>query len=246
MKRRQQRSALEVAKRLLLWFERNGRKFVWRSGRLTDWQILVTEILLQKTPSHRVALVLPDLFKAFPEPRDVARAALSDLENLFRPLGLQRIRARSLKALAQIVNSCGSVPTDLDTLQTLPGVGPYVASAFLVVTRNQKFATIDANVVRLIRRVFTRHPNQKTPLSTAEGKIAATLIEASDDARKVNWAMLDYGALVCTPRKPRCWQCDLENLCRYRSKVRDVRQRGFVSIAKSEPSPIAGNKLIGV
>ncbi|MBL0276660.1 MAG: hypothetical protein IPQ24_11315 [Anaeromyxobacter sp.] len=205
-----------IARRLLAWFKRNGRSFPWRRPGFGEWQLLVTETLLQKTPSERVATVLPGLLADVPGPREMALAPSALLQRHLHPLGLHRTRARSLKSLAGVIAARGCrVPSDYDELCALPGVGPYVASAFLVVAHGEQRATVDANVVRVCRRLRSVRPRRSREPSRGESELATQLVRAAGDARTLSWALLDFGALVCRPRGPLCQSCVLAMACRY-------------------------------
>lgn len=211
-----------VAVRLLAWFEENARSFPWRTRHFDDWQLLVTETLLQKTPSERVATVLPALLSDLPGPIEMADAPSELVERHLRPLGLYRVRTRSLKALAREVLKSGEVPSDYDALRRLPGVGAYVASAFLVIARGHQLPTVDANVVRICRRLSSSWPRKAKNLSRRESRMAQQLVRESGDARRLSWALLDFGSLVCRPRAPRCPECVLADLCRYARRKAEV------------------------
>lgn len=205
-----------IARRLLAWFERNGRSFPWRRSGFGKWELLVTETLLQKTPSERVATILPGLLADLPGPQEMASAPSALLQHHLRPLGLHRTRANSLKALAEeIVARGGLVPSSYDELCELPGVGPYVASAFLVVAHGERLATVDANVVRVCRRLTSVRPRRSKEPSRREMDLAKQLVRCAADARTLSWALLDFGALVCRPRGPLCGSCVLARGCRY-------------------------------
>ena len=201
---------------LLSWFERRGRCFPWREPGRPAYEVTVAEILLQRTTAAQVAQVYPAFLRRYPAWTFLARAAPAELEGELRPLGLWRQKARALQRLAQSLEERhGLVPETRWELERLPGIGPYTASAVLAVVYGQAEPLLDANLARLLGRYFGLSPCC-APVSRARLLQALALRLVRDErSLRVSWAALDFGALVCRPRRPLCLACPLRPGCAY-------------------------------
>lgn len=200
-------------RRLLNWFAKNRRNLPWR--RTNDpYKIWVAEIMLQQTA---VATVIPyyERFLArFPTLRDLANAPVDDVLRLWAGLGYYA-RARNLhKAAQEVVERCGGeVPRSLKELMSLPGIGRYTAGAILSIAFNQEVPLLDGNVTRVLCRVFRVTGDPKSPETQKRLWALAEELIPTGKAREFNQAMMELGALVCTPPAPRCDACPLSVLC---------------------------------
>lgn len=213
--RARKRRNRQFQKALLRWHEHNERFFPWREAG-DPWAVMVAEILLQRTQSAQVEPTYRDFMNRYPTSESLAAASLEAVEKALRPLGLRK-RARLLKAIAgQILEKYkGQVPGDYGSLIDLPGVGRYVANAVLCFGFKDEVAIVDSNVLRVLERYFgLRASRSRARDDPAVWGFAATLIPRGK-AREFNLALLDFEALVCTPRDPRCRQCPLGGDCPY-------------------------------
>ncbi len=208
----------EVRKRLVEWFAANARTLPWRSEP-TPYRVWVSEIMLQQT---QVATVLPyfDRFmQTFP---DVATLAAADEQTLMRHwegLGYYR-RARSMHAAAAkiVTDHDGEFPVTFDDVVALPGIGRYTAGAILSISKNQHHPILEGNTVRVFARWIALRGPATAPQST---KLLWLVAEAMLPTAKsklapglLNQAAMELGALVCTPKSPKCKQCPVEKFCR--------------------------------
>lgn len=207
--------AKEIAERLVIWFEVEGRRFPWRARRLEGWKLLLTEMLLQQTQAARVSTFLEGFFDKYPSLETIANEDENQLAAVLAPLGLQNRRASRMRRLAlALLESDGEIPRARSDLLKLPGVGPYVANAYLSVAHGEALPSLDVNMARILERLFG--PRQLVDIRY-DPHLAATsdlVLRAADDPRIVNWAMLDLGALYCTARNPECGRCPLNSCCR--------------------------------
>ena len=202
------------ARRLALeeWFVARRRDFPWRVG-LGAWGTFVAEMLLRRTRAHQVARHLPDVLERYPHPSALAGASVAEVERTLRPLGLYW-RARTLHAAAGIIarDFHGRVPSDFDQLVSLPGVGPYVASATLAAVMKSDVCLIDTNTVRVATRVAGIHrPGDIRRRRDVQDAIAE-LLGGYAPARSW-WAVIDLAATTCTPKSPACPTCPLRPWC---------------------------------
>jgi A/G-specific adenine glycosylase len=191
---------------LLDWWRNNRRDFPWRNDDVTPYQMVVAEMLLWRTRAESVFSIWGDFFAEFPTLEDLAEADEGDIEKVIAPLGLRK-RAEYLKLMAsRIVNDYdGDVPRDKDDLMQMLGVGEYVASAVRTFMFLEDEAVYDANVRRIMFRLFNTDDDD-----VARQK-ASDLIP-SGWGPEWNYALLDLGALVCR-WKPDCKVCPLCSIC---------------------------------
>ena len=201
-----------LRRRLLSWFERNGRSFPWRDPGRAPYEVVVAEILLQRTTAAGVARVYPGFIERYPSWATLAQAPPDGLEKALRPLGLWRRKALALQCLAQSVQEHGGVIAGTRAeLERLRGIGPYTASAVLAIVYGRAEPLLDVNMVRLLGRLLgspggeagTRGPLHAFALRLVRGKRSL----------EINWAVLDFGALVCRARQPHCPECPLRTGC---------------------------------
>jgi A/G-specific adenine glycosylase len=204
-----------IRDRLVTWETTSGRSFMWRSPAITPFSVLVCEILLAKTRAEVAAPVAATLLIRYTSAEELARARVRDLERLLYPLGLHKKRARHLRACARalVERFDGQVPTSIVDLMSLPYVGRYAANAIACVAFGAAVPVIDANVARIYGRVFTLPPPPARLANAHElWRLAAVLLPRRR-AKVFNWALLDLGSGVCTPRSPACDRCPIASCC---------------------------------
>lgn len=193
-------------------FEARDRPFPWRAVEATPYAVLIGEVLLQRTRGEHAVSVYQDFLRRWPTPHGLARARISTIERVIRPLGLIK-RASVLKQLGQALVSAGGVPTAPDQLDRLPGVGPYAAHSVPVFALGEDLPVVDWVIARVLRRYFgldgTRRPNNDRGLWELADQLAAW-----GSARKLWLGTLDFAAAVCKPR-PLCQACPLSLTCRF-------------------------------
>ena len=205
-------------KYLIDWFELNKRDFSWRKPDLTPFQLLIAEIMLQKTGANQVENLFPDFIKKYPDANSVISMKDEELEELLHPLGLFKRRARDIKKTAQqIVENENKIPRTRKELMKLPGVGEYIANAVLCFGFKKPVPIVDANVGRIMNRIFS-FPVKSAPSRDKNLLEKMKEILPEKNARAFNLALLDFAALVCLPRKPRCEECPLSQSCDFFSK----------------------------
>jgi len=204
----------DVRKKLLQWYRTHSPPdYPWRR---TDnpWHALLAEFLLLRTRAEAVEGVYRHIVTYYPEPDDLASLSLEEIADMLYPLGL-RWKAPLLKALAaEIVGRKGRIPEDQESLEQLPGVGPYVAAAFLSLHLGRRALIIDSNTVRFI----CRYTGRTCDGETRRKKWVRDLLDAlapNHGVRTFNYALLDFCREICRPRSPLCMQCPLRENCAF-------------------------------
>jgi A/G-specific adenine glycosylase len=201
------------SKKIVKWYLENRRPLPWRET-TNPYLIWLSEVILQQT---RVVQGLPYYHKftdAFPTVFDLANASEQEVLRLWQGLGYYT-RARNLHKCAKVVAESynGIFPSRSVELQKLPGIGHYTAAAIASLAFNEKVAVIDGNVFRVLSRVF----GIDTPINTPEGlkrftTLANELISEGEPAL-YNQGVMEFGALFCTPKKPKCDDCPFRDSC---------------------------------
>jgi A/G-specific adenine glycosylase len=198
---------------LLKWFAHHGRRFPWRQWRATLYQLVLPELLLQRTQAGTVAAFLPQFLERFPSWAALATATEAELKKYLQPLGLWRRRSASLMGLARaMVVRGGRFPRERVKIEELPGVGQYIANAIMLFTGLSDEPLLDFNMARVLERCFG--PRRLVDIRyDPRLQEVARLVVAGSDAVKLNWAILDLAALVCTRNNPVCTLCPLNAMC---------------------------------
>lgn len=205
-------------RRLLKWGRQNRRRFPWRDER-DPFRILVAELMLQRSRGRTVATVYRALFKRWRTVRSLARANEAAIAAVIRPIGLTS-RAATIRKLAQEVERRGNVPSDVQELMELPGVGRYAASATAAVAFGRQVPTVDGVSARVYRRYFG-HFSGRAPVADEGLWDLVAQVTPRRAVREWNWAVLDLAASVCLPKVPRCLECPLNDAC-VSSRTRNV------------------------
>jgi A/G-specific adenine glycosylase len=206
-----------LRRRLLSWFARNGRSFPWREPGRTPYEVVVAEILLQRTTAAAVPRAYAGFLKRYPSWTALAQSPLKELEDALRPLGLWRQKALAFQRLALSIDMNGGiVPGTRKELERLPGISPYTASAVLAIVYGQAEPLLDVNMARLLDRFLGPPEGIEARPRRALHALALRLVR-SKRALEVNWAALDFGALVCSSRRSLCPECPLRARCQYAS-----------------------------
>ena len=203
--------------KIIRWFDKNKRDYPWRETH-DPFRVLIAEMMLRRTKADQVKQVYDRLFAEYPGIEAMAKARDEELEQILYPLGLKwRTPAFGLVAREVQAKYRCRIPEEREELTTLPGVGEYVAGAVLSIAYGKKEWIVDSNIVRLFKRYF----GIKTSKEGRRDKHVVELAKAyvsGKDPRKANLALLDFAALMCLPRNPRCTQCSLSTTCHYKNK----------------------------
>ena len=200
-------------RRLLQWYGRHGRDLPWRQTR-DPYRILVSEVMLQQTQVDRVLPKYQEWLEKYPTIEALAAARDADVSATWRPLGYN-VRPQRLQAIAResMARYGGELPGDEATLLSFTGIGAYTAGAVLSFAFGRRAAILDTNVARVLFRVFVGRGEPKAHATVRHlWEVSRTLLPM----RRVfdfNQALMDFGATLCTARKPQCPVCPMRSGC---------------------------------
>ena len=206
-----QKRDVQMIASLCDWFNIHKRDLPWRRRR-TGYRALVAEAMLQQTQVSRVVGRFQKFIERFPTVRPLAEADEQDVLAMWQGLGYYR-RAQHLQSAARMIVTQfgGRIPTTVDRLRRLPGVGRYSAAAIASIVYGKPEPMVDGNVRRVLARWEARA--DATGDDWAWDR-AAELIESASAPGTLNESLMELGALICTPRAPRCQQCPVARHCR--------------------------------
>lgn len=210
----QKRKISRLRKDLVRWYQVHGRDLPWRRDAAKEYENICVEVLLQRTRAEVVATIYNSFFRRYPTWNSLAGSELSELEEVLRPLGLWRRRAQSIKSLATYaVEHDGVFPSVESELRGVPAVGQYVGNAILMFQHGQARPLVDVNMARVLER-FVRPRRLADIRHDPWLQAAGQWLVQTGDPREVNWAVLDFAALVCRARQPTCLECPVKARCK--------------------------------
>jgi A/G-specific adenine glycosylase len=219
---------------LLAWFARCARDLPWRRTR-DPYAIWVSEIMLQQTQVKTVIPYWERWMREFPNAAAVTRAHPERLHKMWAGLGYYT-RVRNLQRAAQVIvaEHGGQFPREITALRALPGIGRYTAGAIASIAFDEPRPILDGNVIRVLTRVFGIAADPRTPQVNARlWDLAEQLVSHAHrlatpptPCSHLNQSLMELGALVCTPRSPRCAKCPVRDGCvAFRSGLQDKLPR---------------------
>ncbi|MGX9788412.1 A/G-specific adenine glycosylase [Mycobacterium sp. MMS18-G62] len=207
----------DIVPQLLDWYEREQRDLPWRREGVTPWQILVSEFMLQQTPVARVEPIWLAWVARWPTPSATAAASAADVLRAWGKLGYPRRAKRLHECATVIATEHGDVvPSDVETLLTLPGIGSYTARAVACFAYQQRVPVVDTNVRRVVARAVHGRADAAASSSSRDLDDVEALLPEDPVAPRFSVALMELGATVCTARSPRCGLCPLSS-CAWRS-----------------------------
>ena len=200
--------------RLLTWYRRHGRDLSWRKTN-DPYHILVSEIMLQQTQVDRVLPKYAEWLEKYPSLDALAAAPEKEVTEAWYPLGYN-IRPRRLHTIAReaVARYGGQLPAEEETLLSFKGIGAYTAGAIRSFAFHERAAILDTNVARVLFRVFVGEGEPKSYAMTRHLWAVSETLVPSRHVFDFNQALMDFGAMVCVARNPRCLVCPMAKSCR--------------------------------
>jgi len=229
-----------VSRLLLAWYRGGHRDLPWR--RVSDpYLIWVSEVMLQQTRARAAIPYYQRFIERFPTVAALASAGEEEVLTLWSGLGYYA-RARNLLRAARQVAAAGAFPREYDDIRALPGVGDYTAAAIASMAFQLPYAVVDGNVLRVVARVENDAADIASPRTRERFRAVAQAWLDPRHPGLFNQALMELGATVCLPGKPRCPVCPLSSRCRARESGTVLELP--VKLRKTRPVRIAGALLL--
>ncbi len=198
---------------MLDWSIDHLRDFPWRKTNITNYQIVISEILLQRTKAETVEKIYRKFLKQYPSWKSIASSNLSAIEQALKPIGLYKQRASRLKALAtELRERAGRLPKTREELSKLPLMGQYLINSVLLQIYNEYHPLLDVNMARVLERFF--YPRKLADIRyDKELQALAYNIANHPESKRINWSIIDFAAIVCKARNPSCRNCTVKAEC---------------------------------
>lgn len=238
-------------KSLLGWFELNKRSFPWRKDNISNYELIISEILLQRTKAETVAKYYPVFFNKYPSWQKLSKASIKDLEEILKPLGLYKHRAKRLhKILEEYKTKNGVLPRNTEELHDSNLATLYIAGAYELFILNHRAALLDVNMSRVLSRFFSPQQFKDVRNDKIMQDLAYNVIDIKR-CRDINWAILDFAALVCKSKNPLCTGCKLKSKCKYYNLLKsqnasDEVEESQISITYDAEIPVNPDKPLKV
>ena len=215
---------MDIAHTLITWYERNKRALPWRDTR-EIYFIWLSEIILQQTRVDQGTDYYLKFVSRYPDIYALAGAPEDEVFKLWQGLGYYNRAANMLKTARLIVGKYkGEFPRERARLMELPGIGPYTSAAMASIAFNEAVPAVDGNVFRVIARLFgVKEPVNSTKGTLVVSDLAQELMNKNDPGT-FNQALMEFGALLCTPATPSCDGCPVSSVCyaRLNGKVAEL------------------------
>ncbi|NUS73066.1 MAG: A/G-specific adenine glycosylase [Corynebacteriales bacterium] len=231
---------------LIPWYREHARELPWREPDVSPWAILVSEIMLQQTPVVRVLPAYRRWLELWPTPAALASDSPAEAVRQWDRLGYPR-RALRLHACARKITDehAGSVPSTVEELEKLPGVGAYTARAVAAFAFGKRAAPVDVNVRRVLARALSGYGDAGPATTKADFALMESFLPERD-APLFAAAVMELGATVCTSQKPRCAECPIVSGCEWHrlgrpSYISSRRRQGYEGTDRQ-----ARGRLLGV
>jgi len=201
--------------RIKVWFFENGRSFIWRE-RTDPFTVTVSEVFLKKTRAENAEQQLLLFFKDFHSFEEIAASNKRKLSSYFKKLGLLDRGQGLLKLARQIsIDFEGNIPDAISNLKRIYFIGDYSANAILCFSFGKRVPIVDVNVIRIFKRFFGIEVPGKSPHKDRKIWEFAKKMLPVKNIKEYNWGLLDFGAIVCSERNPKCQACPLKRRCLY-------------------------------
>jgi A/G-specific adenine glycosylase len=210
------KEAHAIRKALHSWYRKHHRRMPWRETR-DPYCVWLSEVMLQQTQVKTVIPYFNRFVAAYPDIASLAQADPQAVLKLWEGLGYYRRAHHLMEAARRIAREWdGRLPDQREFFRALPGVGDYIANAVMSIAFDQAWAVVDGNVKRVLARLFRMDVPVNRPSTHARFQALADRLLDSDDPSLHNQAVMELGALICTPRHPACHACPLAGRCRAR------------------------------
>jgi len=235
---------------LLEWFNSNKRDFPWRKNNVTNYELIFSEILLQRTKAETVAKYYDIFFKKYPNWGKLILAKKRELEKILKPLGLYKHRANRIsKIIQEYKDKNGLLPQNKNELRESSLATLYISNAYELFILKHRAALLDVNMSRVLSRFFYPKKFKDVRNDKIIQELAHNVINVKE-CKELNWAILDYAASICKARKPKCYDCKLNSKCTFfelsKNNIKDELDESQLIIKYDSEIPMMSGKSLKV
>ena len=232
----------EIQRALLDWYRANARDLPWRHTR-DPYRILVSEVMLQQTQVDRVIPRYHSFLERFPTAEALAAAPTADVIREWAGLGYNRRAVNLQRAAKAVVDEYGGeFPSDVATLKSLPGIGPYTAGAIACFALEQDVGFLDTNIRRVLHRLFVGPEVPEQSRNQRQMESLATSVVPAGNGWEWGQTLIEFGALQCTARNPACLTCPVQDRCRSFPQIQTVlAELGRNGFRRKQEAPFEGS-----
>ncbi|MEX0662698.1 MAG: hypothetical protein WEA58_07755 [Balneolaceae bacterium] len=200
---------------ILKWYENNGRHFSWRNKSATNYELIISEVLLQRTRAEIVSKFFPKFIKEFPSWNKLGKSTEEELQDALKPIGLYKQRGSRLYKLAQEMKKRkGRFPIKRDIVEEFSMMGQYITNAYELFILKKPSPLLDVNMARVLERFFGERKLADIRYDPYLQELSYEIVN-HPNSKEINWAVLDFGAIICTKSKPNCESCLISTNCNY-------------------------------
>ena len=224
-----------ITKEILNWYDNNKRILPWRkhlTKKQKQYFTLVSEIMLQQTQVKTVIPYFDNFIEKIPNLKILAKTNDRKLMKCWEGLGYYS-RARNLKNTAKkiIKEFNGNLPSNIEELKSLPGIGDYTSTAIMAIAFNKQFIPLDGNVERILKRIFYLKSEKEISKENLHNK--KSFFGKSNRPSDYAQAIMEIGALICKPKNPLCYECPVSKNCiAYKKKDFDIKSKNKLNKIK--------------
>lgn len=200
--------------KILDWYAKNGRNFIWRKKSISNYEIIIAEIFLQRTKAETVNKFLPSFLKKYPSWNQLGKATELELQSILKPLGLFNQRGTRLFKLSQELKKRNEIfPRSRKLVEEMPMMGQYMTNAFELYILKMPAPLLDVNMARVLERFF--EPRKLADIRDDPFlQSLAKIIVNHKHSKELNWGILDLASIVCKIN-PQCANCPIMAKCSY-------------------------------
>ena len=204
----------KTSENLIEWFNKEKREMPWRNNR-TPYRVWISELMLQQTKVEQAIPYFNKWMKYFPTLLSLSKSSEEEVLKLWQGIGYYS-RARNIYKTSKIIKDKykGHFPANPNDIESLPGIGPYTKAAICSLAYNLDYGVLDGNVIRVLSRFFAYSDNVGKLSSKKELQSIVDLSLPKGKSSEFNEAIMELGALVCTPKKTKCNACPINNNCK--------------------------------
>lgn len=206
--------------KILEWYNKNGRHFPWRNKSATNYERIISEVLLQRTKAETAARFFPKFIKEYPSWKKLGEASKEELQEALKPIGLHNQRgARLYKLAREMKERKGYFPLNKEQVKEMPMMGQYISNAYELFVLNEPSPLLDVNMARLLERYFGERKLADIRYDPYLQELSYEVVDHTN-SKVINWGILDFASKVCKKSNPKCNGCIINSYCKFFNQMR--------------------------